>query len=168
MKKLLILTLICLSFATQLFSQIKPITLHNPLVVTGFSVKTDTAYQNIVHINNGSNPHLIYNLSNRLEVDSYYGIDMSSDSSITMSAGSFIVILRDSALCIPALSINGGPAITTFGYISSTNLTRINASKIHLIPRSAAPSPAEAGDIYYDSDDNKHYGYNGSTWTALY
>ena len=35
-------------------------------------------------------------------------------------------------------------------------------------PLSAAPSGAEEGDIYYNSVTKKHYGYDGTTWNALY
>ncbi len=32
----------------------------------------------------------------------------------------------------------------------------------------APVSGVNAGDIYYNTTDNKHYGYNGSTWNAFY
>jgi hypothetical protein len=35
-----------------------------------------------------------------------------------------------------------------------------------LTPKSA-PSGATAGAIYYDSDDNHFYGYNGTSWVQL-
>ena len=48
------------------------------------------------------------------------------------------------------------------------------ARKLHindvmrLEPRSAAPTNPSAGDIYYDSDDNKLKCYNGSSWNDLF
>lgn len=33
---------------------------------------------------------------------------------------------------------------------------------------SAPVTGVNAGDIYYNTTDNKHYGYNGSTWNAFY
>ena len=45
---------------------------------------------------------------------------------------------------------------------------RVKATgQINLTGLAAAPTGA-AGDIYYDSVTNKHYGHNGSAWNALY
>lgn len=38
---------------------------------------------------------------------------------------------------------------------------------LHIVPVASAPSGA-AGDIYYDSGTNTHYGHNGTGWQALY
>ena len=38
---------------------------------------------------------------------------------------------------------------------------------LKVIPRSAAVATPEAGMIYYDSDDNHFYGYNGTGWIQL-
>jgi len=148
---------------------VKPISLHNPLRITNhYGVIADSAKIKIVSVTNGTHPHLIYNISNRLRVDSYYGTDISGVNSITLSVGSFTAVLTDTALDVPAISVNGGPAISHLRNITTANLTRINVSRLHIIPQSSAPSTPTAGDIYYDSDDNKFYGYNGSTWTALF
>jgi hypothetical protein len=42
------------------------------------------------------------------------------------------------------------------------------SGQIRCLPLASAPSGAEAGDVYYNSTDNKHYGYNGTTWNAFY
>ena len=38
---------------------------------------------------------------------------------------------------------------------------------VYLKPISTAPSTPSAGRIYYDSDDNHFYGYNGTSWVQL-
>jgi hypothetical protein len=43
-----------------------------------------------------------------------------------------------------------------------------NDGQVRYIPLASAPANAEAGDMYYNSTDNKHYGYNGTSWNALY
>ena len=43
-----------------------------------------------------------------------------------------------------------------------------NEGQVRFIPLASAPGNAEAGDMYYNSTDNKHYGYNGTSWNALY
>jgi hypothetical protein len=40
---------------------------------------------------------------------------------------------------------------------------------VRFVPLTTAPTTnVEAGDVYYNSTDNKHYGYNGTTWNAFY
>lgn len=41
-------------------------------------------------------------------------------------------------------------------------------TKIRLHTRSGAPSGATAGDMYFDTDDNKFKGYDGSAWRNLH
>lgn len=43
-----------------------------------------------------------------------------------------------------------------------------NLGACKFVPLSAAPSTAEAGDVYYDSSTNKLRCYNGSTWNDLF
>jgi hypothetical protein len=52
---------------------------------------------------------------------------------------------------------------------TATERLRIKTNgQVRYIPLASAPSGAEAGDVYYNSTDNKHYGYNGTTWNAFY
>ncbi len=43
-----------------------------------------------------------------------------------------------------------------------------STGQVRYFPLASAPTGAEAGDVYYNSTDNKHYGYNGTTWNAFY
>jgi hypothetical protein len=46
---------------------------------------------------------------------------------------------------------------------------RIKAGgQVRFVPRSGNPSGAEAGDVYYDSSDNKLKVYNGTSWENLH
>jgi uncharacterized protein YaiE (UPF0345 family) len=73
-----------------------------------------------------------------------------------------------------AISLNGG---TFFGGLGAANASAIvemsSTTKGFLPPRmtttqrNAIASPA-AGLVVYDNTDNKHYGYNGTTWNAFY
>lgn len=40
--------------------------------------------------------------------------------------------------------------------------------QMRFVPLAVAPTPAEAGDVYYDSGTNKLRCYNGSTWNDLF
>lgn len=40
--------------------------------------------------------------------------------------------------------------------------------QLQIVSRSEAPTDTTAGVVYYDSDDNKLYCYNGTTWKELY
>jgi hypothetical protein len=52
---------------------------------------------------------------------------------------------------------------------NSTNAFRVKAlGSVRFLPLASAPASAEAGDVYYNSTTNKHYGYNGTTWNAMY
>jgi hypothetical protein len=42
------------------------------------------------------------------------------------------------------------------------------AGQVRFVPRSGNPSGAEAGDVYYDSGDNKLKVYNGTSWENLH
>jgi hypothetical protein len=60
----------------------------------------------------------------------------------------------------------------TAGYDVGGGLTeklRIKATgQTRFVPIATAPNGAQAGDVYYNSTDNKHYGYDGTTWNAFY
>ena len=63
--------------------------------------------------------------------------------------------------------------LATNGYITfminATQAMTIKTNRqVRFHPLALAPSGAEAGDVYYNSTDNKHYGYNGTTWNAFY
>ncbi len=52
--------------------------------------------------------------------------------------------------------------------MGDSDTPRININGVlELTPRSAAPTPAEEGLIYYDSDDHKLKVYNGSSWKIV-
>jgi hypothetical protein len=53
--------------------------------------------------------------------------------------------------------------------INGTERARVKATgQVRFLPLSSAPSEAEAGDVYYNSTDNKLYCHNGTTWNALF
>ena len=54
------------------------------------------------------------------------------------------------------------------GGSSTAHVTIKTGGQVRFHPLASAPSGAEAGDVYYNSTDNKHYGYNGTTWNAFY
>jgi hypothetical protein len=50
-------------------------------------------------------------------------------------------------------------------------VTRVNVKttgQVRFIPLSADPAGAEAGDVYYNSSDNKLKVYNGTSWVDLH
>lgn len=54
-------------------------------------------------------------------------------------------------------------------YSTSTERFRVKyLGQCRFIPLSSAPGNAEAGDVYYDSNTNKLYCYNGTSWNALF
>jgi hypothetical protein len=63
--------------------------------------------------------------------------------------------------------------VIIFNTTASNNSTATERIRIHsngglkFVPQSAAPT-AEAGTVYYDSDDNKLKVYNGTTWVDLH
>jgi len=81
-----------------------------------------------------------------------------------------------SAAFIPeagTVPVNGMYLPTTNAVGFSTNSVqriRIKAEgHVRFVPLTAAPTTnVEAGDVYYNSTDNKHYGYNGTSWNAFY
>jgi hypothetical protein len=53
--------------------------------------------------------------------------------------------------------------------VNGTERVRVKATgQVRFLPLSSAPSGAEAGDVYYNSTDNKLYCHNGTTWNALF
>ena len=57
---------------------------------------------------------------------------------------------------------------TTFMINSTSAMTIKTNRQVRFHPLASAPASPEAGDVYYNSTDNKHYGYNGTTWNAFY
>ena len=54
-------------------------------------------------------------------------------------------------------------------YSTSTERFRVKRlGQCRFIPLSTAPGNAEAGDVYYDSNTNKLYCYDGTSWNALF
>ena len=72
------------------------------------------------------------------------------------------------------LSINGDVESTTGSSAgrlpirSDRYFNNCEANVLQAVPRSNPPSPAYAGQIYYDSDDNKLKCYNGTSWNDLF
>jgi len=72
------------------------------------------------------------------------------------------------------LSINGDMESTTGSSAgrlpirSDRYFDNCEANVLQAIPRANPPSPASAGQIYYDSDDNKLKCYNGTSWNDLF
>jgi hypothetical protein len=72
------------------------------------------------------------------------------------------------------LSINGDTESTTGSSAgraairSDRYFDNCEANVLQAIPRANPPSPAFAGQIYYDSDDNKLKCYNGTSWNDLF
>jgi hypothetical protein len=55
--------------------------------------------------------------------------------------------------------------------LRTDNVTRVNVKttgQVRFIPLSADPAGAEAGDVYYNSSDNKLKVYNGTSWVDLH
>jgi hypothetical protein len=53
--------------------------------------------------------------------------------------------------------------------VNGAERVRVKATgQVRFLPLSSAPSGAEAGDVYYNSTDNKLYCHNGTTWNALF
>lgn len=86
--------------------------------------------------------------------------------------GSIRAVGNPNSGVIGAGTIDTDLSFLTAGYDVGGGLTekfRIKATgQIRFVPRATAPSGAEAGDVYYNSTDNKHYGYDGTTWNAFY
>jgi hypothetical protein len=51
---------------------------------------------------------------------------------------------------------------------NTQQLTLKTTGQVRFFPRSGNPSGAEAGDVYYDSSDNKLKVYNGTSWVNLH
>lgn len=72
------------------------------------------------------------------------------------------------------LSINGDTQSTTGSSAgrlpirSDRYFNNCEANVLQAVPRANPPSPAYAGQIYYDSDDNKLKCYNGTSWNDLF
>jgi hypothetical protein len=86
--------------------------------------------------------------------------------------GSIRAVGNPNSGAINAGTIDTDLSFLTAGYDVGGGLTekfRIKATgQIRFVPRATAPNGAQAGDVYYNSTDNKHYGYNGTTWNAFY
>lgn len=84
-------------------------------------------------------------------------------------AGGDITVTGFPQLCIAESNntARGWNSQFTTGEVFS-RLTKMVASTARILPQSAAPASPNPGDIYYDSDDNKLYCWNGSTWNALF
>jgi hypothetical protein len=86
--------------------------------------------------------------------------------------GSIRAVGNPNSGLINAGTIDTDLSFLTAGYDVGGGLTekfRIKATgQIRFVPRATAPNGAQAGDVYYNSTDNKHYGYNGTTWNAFY
>jgi hypothetical protein len=65
---------------------------------------------------------------------------------------------------IMTLKLNGNVGI---GTTSPARKLHIN-DVMRLEPRNSAPSSPSAGDIYFDSSDNKLKCYDGTTWQACW
>ena len=64
--------------------------------------------------------------------------------------------------------ISGGTSITPSAQMEVISTTRgFLPPRMTTTQRNAIASPA-AGLVVYDNTDNKHYGYNGTTWNAFY
>ena len=60
---------------------------------------------------------------------------------------------------------NGSNTVT----IGNTSITRTQLTgQVVFTPQASAPASPVEGAIYYNSVSKKHFGYNGTAWTALY
>ena len=94
-------------------------------------------------------------------------------SSATQTANIFNVQNHDGTTTFLNVKPSGNVLINTTTDVASSKLTIESTTQGFLPPRmtttqrNAIASPA-AGLVVYDNTDNKHYGYNGTTWNAFY
>ncbi len=75
----------------------------------------------------------------------------------------------DSGNAINALSASGhGISAQSSSGFGAQLFGNTTAAPLHIVPQSATPSLTNAGQIYYDSDTNILYCYNGTSWMALF
>jgi len=92
---------------------------------------------------------------------------------VSTSTGFFSIYTPSSNTTLFRVMTNGNALIGTTTEEASSKLTIESTTQGFLPPRmtttqrNAIASPA-AGLVVYDNTDNKHYGYNGTTWNAFY
>jgi hypothetical protein len=62
----------------------------------------------------------------------------------------------------------GNLTLSTGGGGGTERVRVKNTGQLRFVPLAADPSGAEAGDVYYNSTDNKLKCYNGTTWNDLF
>jgi hypothetical protein len=99
---------------------------------------------------------------------------ISASGTYTEPAAIGGVIAFDSTngdLNISARSNGGNTFMRFFTSSGGTGTERLRiktGGQVRFVPLAAAPSGAEAGDVYYDSTTNKLRCYNGTTWNDLF
>ena len=53
-------------------------------------------------------------------------------------------------------------------FLSDIDLNKKQALQLVLHNSTSDPSGGVEGQVYYNTDDNKHQGYNGTSWNDLY
>jgi hypothetical protein len=82
-----------------------------------------------------------------------------------LSAGTDAVKVTTSSM---AISSSGGLTYQASAQLAVDSTTRgFLPPRMTTTQKNAIASPA-AGLVVYDNTDNKHYGYNGTTWNAFY
>lgn len=89
--------------------------------------------------------------------------DLYLYSTDTQDFINWIKIFHDSKI----IQIGPDTIKTAIGNVTPARTLHI-ADYMRIEPQSDAPASPSAGDIYYDSDDNKLKCYNGSAWQDLY
>ena len=101
-------------------------------------------------------------------------INTTTDSGEKIRVNGTILISNATIFSYSGLDGTGALCGTSSAHpyrLVSNNVERLQVKtngQVRFVPLSAAPSGAEAGDVYYNSTDNKLYCYNGTSWNALF
>lgn len=123
-------------------------------------------------------------IPNRVTVDSSgnLGVGTTNPSAggkvaVVSGAGATSLYLTDATNSTLAVKHQSGSLLTyeTTGSAAQRWITngaerlRIKATgQVRFTPLASAPTDAAAGDVYYNSTDNKLYCHNGTSWNALF
>jgi hypothetical protein len=140
------------------------------LQVTGtakMGTHSTTGYSLVVQ-NNGANDVSGIRISTGATVDGYLSLAYDATNTYGSIQAGDNNVFRNIVINRQGGSVGIGANPNNSAVLQADSTTRgFLPPRMTTTQRNAIPTPA-AGLIVYDTTDNKHYGYNGTTWNAFY